>query len=169
MGDAAAAPGHPAAQHYREAQRLLLPAGTVWSDREAYDRRLAAFDRIQEKVYALDGQGTRRDFAIAPVEDHAAEATPAAIPLVTPAGNAELPVWDFFPGLMVQVAQSFRDYDGQEILAGEVLHFAGSSYFFYDGGHTLRFAEKTIRLADVVEEHQAILANKGNAWFQPVR
>jgi len=55
-------------------------------------------------------------------------------------------VWDFVPGLVVRVAQPFTDYDGQEILAGEVLHFVDDSYFFYEGGHTLRFAEKTIRL-----------------------
>ena len=66
------------------------------------------------------------------------------------------------------MVQTFQDYDGQEVLAGEVLHFVGSTYFFYDGGHTLRFVEKTIRLADVVAEHQPIIANTHNAWFLPL-
>ncbi len=64
--------------------------------------------------------------------------------------------------------QAFQDYDGQEVGAGEILHFIEGSYFSYDGGHTLKFAEKTIRLADVVEEHQPIIANKGNVWFRPL-
>ena len=81
---------------------------------------------------------------------------------------ADLSVRQFFPGLEVRVVQTFKDYDGQEVRAGEVLHFLESTYFFYEGGHTLRFAEKTVRLADVVEEHQPIIANTGNAWFQPL-
>ena len=58
--------------------------------------------------------------------------------------------------------------DGQEICKGEVLHFLDSSYFFYEGGHTLRFQEKTIRLASIVPEEEPIIANAGNAWFQPL-
>jgi hypothetical protein len=56
----------------------------------------------------------------------------------------------------------------QQIHAGEVLHLLERSYFPYDGGHTLRFAEKTIRLASLLDEHEAIIANAGNAWFQPL-
>jgi len=82
--------------------------------------------------------------------------------------NGGLSVWDFAPGLVVCVVQSFSDYDGQKIEAGEVLHFLDDSYFFYEGGHTLRFAEKTIRLADIVDEHQPIIANAGNVWFRPL-
>src|SRR4051794_30106586 len=77
-------------------------------------------------------------------------------------------VRDFYPGLTVRVVQAFRDYDGQEIAAGEILRFIESSYFFYEGGYTLRFAEKTIRLAEIVDEHGPIIANTGNAWFEPV-
>uniref|UniRef100_Q02BL7 Uncharacterized protein n=1 Tax=Solibacter usitatus (strain Ellin6076) TaxID=234267 RepID=Q02BL7_SOLUE len=136
LGDLAAA-GQPAAAHYREAQSLLLPAGAVWTDRAAYDQRMEAFERIQQKIYALEVQ------------------------------TEPLTVWDFSPGLVVRVCQSFRDYDGQEIHAGEVLHFLGSTYFPYDSGHTLTFQEKVIRLAGVVDEHELIIANAGNAWFQP--
>jgi hypothetical protein len=168
LADADAALGRPAAQPYLEAQRLLMPPGSVWRDREAYDRRMAAFSRIQEKLYTLDGNGIRRDFAPAPAKEEPVEAAPIATPPAAPPPSGDLQVWDFFPGLVVQVAQTFRDYDGQEILAGEVLHFLDKSYFSYDGGHTLLFAEKTIRLADVVDEHRPIIANEGNAWFRPV-
>jgi hypothetical protein len=136
------------ATDYREAQRLLLPVGAVWTDRDSYDRRMEAFERIQQKLYALD---------VAYANPDSSAVVPAA----------DLPVQQFAEGLAVRVVQSFRDYDGQEIHAGEILHFIDSSYFFYEGGYTLRFAEKTIRLADIVDEHQPIIANAGNAWFEP--
>ena len=75
-------------------------------------------------------------------------------------------VGEFEPGLVVRVKRGFRDYDGQEICAGEVLHFLDRSYFPYEGGYTLRFAEKTIRLASIVDEHEPIIANAGGAWFE---
>jgi hypothetical protein len=161
LGDGAGAV-QAATAHYRAAQRWLLPAGAVFTDRGAYDQRMEAFERIQQKIYALEVPA-----AVAPVaaETPVPEAAPAS-PLQ--AAAAQLTVWDFAPGLVIRVCQSFRDYDGQEIHAGEVLHFLGSSYFPYDSGHTLQFAEKVIRLAGVVEEHEAILANAGNAWFEPL-
>jgi hypothetical protein len=166
MGDAAAELGRPAAEHYREAQRLLLPAGAVWTDRASYDRRMEAFERIQQKLYGLDGTGSCRDLPVPRAQAPPPARRPEAERL--PSESADLSVWDFFPGLAIRVVQNFADYDGQEICAGEILHFIESSYFFYEGGHTLRFAEKTIRLADVVEAHQPIIANTGNAWFQPL-
>lgn len=53
--------------------------------------------------------------------------------------TAGLSVWSFVPGLALalRAVQDFTDYDGQDIHAGEVLHFVEGSYFFYDGGHTL--------------------------------
>ena len=110
--------------------------GVVWTDREAYDLRMAAFERIQQKLYKHE---------------------------------PDLTVWQFAPGLVVRVERTFVDYDGQEIRAGQILHFLEGSYFFYEGGHTLRFAEKTIRLASIVEEHGPIIANAGNAWFFPLK
>lgn len=77
-------------------------------------------------------------------------------------------MWQFVPGLTVRVVQNFVDYDGQQISAGEVLRFLESSYFPYEGGCTLRFAEKTIRLAYIVDEEQPIIENAGNAWFEPI-
>ena len=144
----------------------------VWIDRESYARRMEAFQRIQQKLYGLDGTGRPQGACAPPLELPIAEARfPAVLPSEAdplPFATAGLAVWDFFPGLTVRVEQSFDDYDGQKVRAGEVLQLLESSYFFYEGGHTLRFAEKTIRLADVVEAHQPIIANIGNAWFQPL-
>ena len=172
QGDEAVSLGHSAAQHYLDAQRFLLPAGVVWADREVYTSRMEAFGRIQAKLYTLDGTGRPRNSS-SPLQG--ALRTDAEPPSDSPVETgsiepgAELSVWQFYPGLEVRVVQSFRDYDGQEVRAGEILRLLGSAYFFYDGGHTLNFAGKTIRLADVVEEHQAIIANVRNAWFQPLR
>src|SRR4051812_42088208 len=107
-GDAAEA-RQTAAAFYRGAQRLLLPAGVVWTDRESHDRRMEAFERIQQKLYGLE-EGPRST-------------------------DSDLAVWQFSPGLVVRIGRTFRDYDGQEIRAGEVLHFLEGSYFFYEGGH----------------------------------
>ena len=151
------------------AQRLLLPAGAIWTDREDYTRRMEAFQRIQEKLYGLDGTGSPRHPPVPIAEPPLATPALPAVPQGAPAGPAAgLSVGQFRAGLEVRVVQTFQDYDGQEVRAGEVLHFVEGSYFFYEGGYTLRFAEKTIRLADIVEEHQAIIANAGNAWFQPL-
>ncbi len=38
---------------YQQAQRLLLPAGAMWSDRAEYEQRMLAFNRVQEKLYGL--------------------------------------------------------------------------------------------------------------------
>jgi hypothetical protein len=110
---------------------------------------MQAFERIQQKLYALHD---------------AMDAAPGVSRSTLP----KLSVWDFVPGLVVRVRQPFRDYDGQQIAAGEVLHLIDRSYFPYEGGHTLRFAEKTIRIADIVDEHAPIIENAGNAWFEPI-
>ena len=167
LGDEAAAQGMPAATYYLESQRLLLPAGIVWTDHEAYATHREAFDRLQEKLYSLDGSGRPR-IAPAPAREAPIVEAPIVEAPVPPITAAELSVWNLQPGMHLQVMQTFQDYDGQEIQAGEILHFQSSTYFFYDGGHTLHFAEKTIRLADVVEEHHAIIANAHNAWFAPM-
>jgi hypothetical protein len=53
QGDAAAQAGREALGLYRRAQKVLLPTGVLWSDREEYDRRQDAFNRIQRKIWAL--------------------------------------------------------------------------------------------------------------------
>ena len=55
QGDEAAAAGRPAEASYRKAQKVLLPVGMLWSDSAEYERRRAAFDRLQRKIWALHG------------------------------------------------------------------------------------------------------------------
>jgi hypothetical protein len=167
LGDAADV-RQAAAGHYREAQRLLMPAGAVWTCREEYDRRMEAFERIQQKIYGLEGKSDYPRLAEAPVPEAAIANTPAPEPVQPPSAAPHLTVWDFAPRLAVRVCQSFTDFDGQEIREGEMLHFLGRTYFPYDGGHTLTFAEKTIRLAGIVDEHDLIVENANNAWFEPI-
>jgi hypothetical protein len=170
MADAEATFGLPASEHFREAQRLLLPTGVVWTDREAYDERVELFQRIQQKLYAMERMETLPAPVSAPVEPPV-ESAPMTPPLhAAPSSpNDFLSLWHFSPGVIVRVVQEFTDYDGQQILAGEVLHFVDSTYFFYEGAHTLRFVEKTIRLATIVDEEAAIIENRGNAWFLPIK
>jgi len=149
--------------HYRHAQRILLPTGARWTDRAAYDLRQEALDRIQQKIYDLPSRAP----AAPPETPVPAPQAPFAIEPPS-APSRELSVGEFFPGLIVRVLQDFRDYDGQEIHAGEVLHYFDGSYFPYESGYTLMFAEKTVRLAGIVEEHEPIIANAANAWFLPI-
>jgi hypothetical protein len=46
-----------ARDHYRQAQRILMPTGRMWSDAVEYDLRMAAFQRIQEKLWAMASGG----------------------------------------------------------------------------------------------------------------
>ena len=91
-----------------------------------------------------------------------------ALPVDTPLAPEGLMVGKFQEGLVVRVMQSFEDFDGQKIEAGEVLHFLNYNYLAYDGGFTLHFAEKTIRLSFNVDDNNPVIYNEGNAWFQPV-
>jgi hypothetical protein len=176
LGDAAAGVDESATTYYRQAQVLLLPPGARWTDRAAYERRMEAFERIQQKLYGLVERGISRGFVAPepaptlrpPGTDLGAPALPVSTNDSPADASAALSVWNFPPGLVLRIGQAFVDYDGQQIHAGEILHFIDSSYFFYEGGHTLRFAEKTIRLASIVSEHEPIIANAGNAWFEPL-
>jgi hypothetical protein len=44
-----------AGSFYRKAQKILLPTGVMWSDAVEYDLRMTAFDRVQQKIWALSG------------------------------------------------------------------------------------------------------------------
>ena len=55
QGDEAAAAGEPAEAFYRNAQIILLPVGVMWSDAVEHDLRMAAFQRLQHKIWALLG------------------------------------------------------------------------------------------------------------------
>src|SRR5258708_1669108 len=79
-----------------------------------------------------------------------------------------LGLWDLYPGLVVRVAQGFKDYDGQEIEAGKILHFRKLDHFFYDDGYTLTFAECVIRLSGNVPANQPMVDNAANEFLDPV-
>jgi hypothetical protein len=85
-----------------------------------------------------------------------------------PESPDQLTVYKFQPGMTIRILKPFKDYDGQEIQAGEVLHLLETSYFPYESGHTLTFAEKTIRLSGDVGEEWVIIANVHNAWYELV-
>ena len=70
---------------------------------------------------------------------------------------------EFYPGWNSRCSD-FKDYDGQGSGQARCCTSPGAATF-YDGGHTLKFAERTIRLPDA-EEHQAITADTGNALFR---
>ena len=71
------------------------------------------------------------------------------------------------PGRRYRVVQDFRDYDGQLLTAGTTLTFVSQDYFPYDGGRTLHFAERVVRLAEIVDANDEIIVNAGNAWVAP--
>lgn len=79
-----------------------------------------------------------------------------------------LTLWDLFPGLVVRVGQTLHDFDGEEIRAGQILHFLDRNYFAYDDGHTLTFRERVIRLSGNVPGQDLVIENAGNAWFEPL-
>lgn len=60
-GDAAVLSGQSGTAFYQEAQRTLMPTGRTWTDREEYDLRMIAFQRLQEKLWALDADGRLHD------------------------------------------------------------------------------------------------------------
>jgi hypothetical protein len=80
----------------------------------------------------------------------------------------QLGVWDLFPGMAVRVVQSFRDYGGNPMEAGELLHFKSLDYFAKEEGYTLEFEEKTIRLCYGMAGDSDVIRNYGNAYLEPV-
>ncbi|MEO8029138.1 MAG: hypothetical protein ABI823_21840 [Bryobacteraceae bacterium] len=91
-----------------------------------------------------------------------------ALPTVPPTPLPQISVWDLFPGLTIRIVRAFVDFDGDEISEGEVLHVTSRDYFPYDGGHTLHFEEKVIRLAEIEPSNGPVLDNGANAFFEPV-
>jgi hypothetical protein len=120
--------------------------------------------RRNRLIDAADAVAAGKPCALTPegltAQQAAAASTAEALP--------DASVWDFFPGLAVRVVQTFRDFDGQEIATGQTLRLLSKSHFFYDDGHTLTFDWKQIRLSGDVPEEEAIIANAGNAYFEPV-
>lgn len=98
------------------------------------------------------------------------EAADAIAKVGTPAPAAMpcLGLADMFPGMVVRICRTFRDFDREEVAAGQILHFLKRDYFPYDDGHTLTFRERVIRLSGNVSAEELVIENAGNAWFEPV-
>jgi hypothetical protein len=61
QGDAAVLSGQSGMAFYQQAQRLLMPTGRSWTDRDEYDLRMTGFQRLQEKIWALGADGRLHD------------------------------------------------------------------------------------------------------------
>ncbi len=80
-----------------------------------------------------------------------------------------LTVGDLRLGMLIRIKRGFRDFDGQEIAAGETLRFQTRTSFHHDGGHTLYFEAKVFRLAGIVPETVPLIENDYGAYFDLVR
>ncbi len=80
-----------------------------------------------------------------------------------------LRVRQFFPGLVVRVRREIQDVYGTVFVAGHVLHLESCQSSGAEGGQTiLELPDRTLYLDASMPDCAAILANNGNAWFQPV-
>lgn len=175
-----------APQFRGQAAQLLRETAAGIQDPERRERVLRAADAVAKgEPCALAEDGSTRQQAShntitldewerqkSNILSESSSSAPPASPGQAPAAEApdipHLDIWDFFPGLAVRIAQSFRDFDGDDVQAGELLHVVNHDYFPYDGGHTLTFKEKVIRLAEIAPENEPVMENWGNAYFEPV-
>jgi hypothetical protein len=72
-------------------------------------------------------------------------------------------------GDRVTIVRAFTDYDGEHCPQGLELVFISQTYFPYEGGYTLTFDTRVIRIAEDVDEHGPIIRNEGQAWFTVAR
>jgi hypothetical protein len=79
-----------------------------------------------------------------------------------------LGLWDLYPGLVVRVVQTFKDYGGGVTPAGTLLHFRKLDHFYYDDGYTITFEECVLRLSGNVFENQPIVENYRNEFLEPM-
>jgi hypothetical protein len=137
------------------AAALLREAAARSSDEPKQRRLLKAADCVVAgEPCALTSAGLTAG------EVAAAELVPPTLP--------HLSVWNLFPGLQIRVVQTFRDIDGQEIAVDQRLRLIDKNYFFYDEGFTLRFEGRTIRIENSGPPGSLIIANEGNAYFEPL-
>jgi hypothetical protein len=73
-----------ARDHYRQAQRILMPTGRMWSDAVEYDLRMAAFQRIQEKLWAMASGGPVKPGVPGEVPPERRDLPPPVLPQPTP-------------------------------------------------------------------------------------
>ncbi|MEO7651992.1 MAG: hypothetical protein ABIZ80_16130 [Bryobacteraceae bacterium] len=138
--------------------------------RETAARCTGDFNR-ERILRAAEEVAAGRPCAFTPEGLTAAEAAKASTVGIDPqTALAPLPhisVWDLFPGIVIRIVQDFEDFDRDKVHAGELLHLVEKSYFAYDGGHTLAFEEKVIRLAEIDPGTEPVIQNECNAYFEP--
>lgn len=152
------------------AARLLRIAAAHCTDAQRRDRLIRASEDVEKSVpCAVTEQGLTWNQAAEASTITKTESQKQMAPEQSEfASLPHLSLWDMFPGMTVRIGTTFRDYDGTEHKAGEVLHFRKRDYFAKEGGFTLAFAEKEIRLSDLVPENAPMVENQGNAYFKPV-
>src|ERR1700716_2684742 len=60
-----------------------------------------------------------------------------------------LDFWNLSRGLVVRIGLDFEDHSRNSLHAGEFLHFKELDYFAKEGGFTLTFGEKELRLGEL--------------------
>jgi Domain of unknown function (DUF3601) len=159
---------------------------------ETFEAQLLAFDMLANlgglqsaaSILLRDAAFSTDDGAMRERLQQASQLMARRVPCaVTPAGLtwkqagnpdhavSEMPqlgVWDLVPGMTIRVVQTFHDYGGKPVEAGEILHFKSLDYFAKEEGYTLEFQEKTIPLCDGMPGDSDVLLNFGNAFLEPV-
>lgn len=120
-------------------------------------------ERIRNALDELESLARPAAEAAAPATE--AEPGPAAPP---PPPRESVTVDTMVAGARYRVVRDFLDFDGTPFRAGTVLTFVDYSYFPYDGGYTIRFAEAGMRLAEIAPDNEPVLANAGNSYFAPI-
>jgi hypothetical protein len=75
----------------------------------------------------------------------------------------DLPVRFFFPGLVVRVARDFADAYGRAVCSADLIRLINCVHKGEE--YAVTCLDRNIRLS---EKQAEIIANSGNAWFQPV-
>jgi hypothetical protein len=154
-----------------DATRRLREIAPTCKDTALGDRLRRAADAIEaNQSVARNEQGLTLDEA-KQVSTITADEYAKIAPYWPTDQSPEIPhlgVWDMFPGLVVRVAKSFRDYDRDDVPAGELLRFRTLDHFAKEEGYTITFDQRTIRLCGLVEADAPMIENSGNQFFEPV-
>jgi len=146
---------------WEPAARLLGQAAARCADEKRRDQILRAAEALAARPDDAGGRQTPEPEPVA-----LRDSTPRAT--TSPVAMPEVGVWHFVAGMTLRVVRGFTDYDGQPVVAGELLHFRKGSYFHHDDGHTLTFLERVIRLSGNVPDGREVIDNSGNSYFEPL-
>ena len=111
QGDAAVLAGRSGTGFYQQAQRTLMPTGRTWTDRDEYDLRMTAFQRLQEKLWALGPDGCLHDESKRPLFWVPGAKTPHGHPATPPPSAA----YDAFVKSMEMDYDNWHDGVGYDL------------------------------------------------------